>query len=212
MVFSLENLVIRQAAWIKLAESLTWDCARWNASDKTLMCPIKKPLRQFLSFPIPALNRTMIKLAFMGKTLEDYNYDNEMIADIILNEIADVQFTGMSVSNLLFKFLPHWPFAIKQEFKNLAQKWLKVNLLSTIGHFGKQEANKSWKFIGSTHKQHIFFVSCDIFKHWKTLSAKLEIMLNWWRLTLWPIKESINHCKFSHIMKPCRFPYANISL
>jgi len=40
----------------------------------------------------------MVKLAFVGKSLEDYNYENEMIADIILNEIADVQFTGMSVS------------------------------------------------------------------------------------------------------------------
>jgi len=33
----------------------------------------------------------------MGKSPEDYNYENEMIADIILNEIADVQFTGMPV-------------------------------------------------------------------------------------------------------------------
>ncbi len=32
------------------------------------------------------------------------------------------------------------------------------------------------------------------------------------RLTLWPIKESIDHSKFSHIVKPCRFPYANLTL
>ena len=51
-------------------------------------------LRIFFS----ALNRTMTKLSAVGKTLEDYNYENEMIADIILNEIADVQFMGMSVS------------------------------------------------------------------------------------------------------------------
>ena len=42
----------------------------------------------------------MTKLAAVGKTLEDYNYENQMIADIILNEIADVQFMGMSVSLL----------------------------------------------------------------------------------------------------------------
>jgi hypothetical protein len=29
---------------------------------------------------------------------------------------------------------------------------------------------------------------------------------------LWPIKESIDHCKFSHIVKPHRFPYANLTL
>ena len=40
----------------------------------------------------------MTKLAAVGKTLEDYNYENEDIADIILSEIADVQFMGMSVS------------------------------------------------------------------------------------------------------------------
>lgn len=42
----------------------------------------------------------MTKLAAVGKTLEDYNYENENIANIILNEIADVQFMGMSVRDL----------------------------------------------------------------------------------------------------------------
>lgn len=45
-----------------------------------------------------ALNRTMTKLAADGTSLEDYNYENKAIADIILNEIADVQFMGMSGS------------------------------------------------------------------------------------------------------------------
>jgi hypothetical protein len=47
---------------------------------------------------LSALNRTMTKLSAVGRTLEDYNYENENIANIILNEIADVQFMGMSVS------------------------------------------------------------------------------------------------------------------
>jgi len=53
-----------------------------------------------LTSSISALNRTMTKLADVGKTLEDYNYENENIANIILNEIADVQFMGMSVRTL----------------------------------------------------------------------------------------------------------------
>ena len=54
-----------------------------------------------------ALNRTMAKLEADGTSLEDYNYENQAIAHIILNEIADVQFMGMSVSfslgSLFFK-------------------------------------------------------------------------------------------------------------
>ena len=46
------------------------------------------------------MNRTMTKLSAVGKTLEDYNYENENIANIILNEIADVQFMGMSVRDV----------------------------------------------------------------------------------------------------------------
>ena len=42
----------------------------------------------------------MTKLSAVGKTLEDYNYENENIANIILNEIADVQFMGMSVRDV----------------------------------------------------------------------------------------------------------------
>ncbi len=43
-----------------------------------------------------ALNRTMAKLAVNGTSLEDYNYENQAIADMILTEMGDVQFTGMS--------------------------------------------------------------------------------------------------------------------
>ena len=56
------------------------------------------------SFSFQALNNTMIKLSETGRTLEDYNYQNEGIADIILNEIADLQFKGMSVSPFIINF------------------------------------------------------------------------------------------------------------
>ena len=46
----------------------------------------------------------MRKLSKTGETLEDYNYQNEGIADIILNEIADLQFKGMSVSPFITNF------------------------------------------------------------------------------------------------------------
>ena len=39
----------------------------------------------------------MERLEFRGESLEDYNYKNKQIADIILDEIAGLQFTGMSV-------------------------------------------------------------------------------------------------------------------
>lgn len=39
----------------------------------------------------------MAKLAADGTSLEDYNYENEAIADIIIKEIGAVQFMGMSV-------------------------------------------------------------------------------------------------------------------
>ena len=57
-----------------------------------------------LPFSFQALNNTMIKLSETGRTLEDYNYQNEGIADIILNEIADLQFKGMSVSPFIINF------------------------------------------------------------------------------------------------------------
>lgn len=47
---------------------------------------------------IPALNKTMKRLADVGQTLESYNYDNEEIGRIILEEIGDVKFEGISVS------------------------------------------------------------------------------------------------------------------
>ena len=52
---------------------------------------------QLFSPSILALNKTMAKLAGLGASLEDYDYKNAAIADIILNEIAKLQFTGMSV-------------------------------------------------------------------------------------------------------------------
>ena len=45
-----------------------------------------------------ALNNTMTTLIGQGTSLEEYNYENQAIADIILSEIADVHFMGMSVS------------------------------------------------------------------------------------------------------------------
>ena len=49
-------------------------------------------------------------LSKTGETLEDYNYQNERIADIILNEIADLQFKGMSVSPFItnFRNVQYW--------------------------------------------------------------------------------------------------------
>lgn len=44
----------------------------------------------------------MTKLATNGTSLDDYNYENKHIASIILDEIADVQFMGMSVSSSSF--------------------------------------------------------------------------------------------------------------
>ena len=46
----------------------------------------------------------MMKLKMKGQTLEEYNYENEGIANIILNEIADLQFKGMSVSPFITRF------------------------------------------------------------------------------------------------------------
>ena len=40
----------------------------------------------------------MKRLADVGQTLESYNYDNEEIGRIILEEIGDVKFEGISVS------------------------------------------------------------------------------------------------------------------
>ena len=45
-----------------------------------------------------ALNETMDVLAKNGTSLEDYNYENIHIMAMILDEIAKVQFMGMSVS------------------------------------------------------------------------------------------------------------------
>ena len=49
-----------------------------------------------------ALNRTMSRLESNGTSLEEYNYENQAIAEIIKNEIGDVQFMGMSVRNKIF--------------------------------------------------------------------------------------------------------------
>ena len=65
---------------------------------------ISVALFQYNVCPFSALNNTMMKLSNTGQTLEDYNYQNEGIADIILNEIADLQFKGMSVSPFIINF------------------------------------------------------------------------------------------------------------
>ena len=48
-----------------------------------------------------ALNKTMTELAMNGTSLEDYNYENIHIMAMILDEIAKVQFMGMSVSYIV---------------------------------------------------------------------------------------------------------------
>ena len=45
-----------------------------------------------------ALNRTMEMLHKNGTSLEDYNYENIHIMDILRDQMADVDFMGMSVS------------------------------------------------------------------------------------------------------------------
>ena len=40
----------------------------------------------------------MKKLAESGRSLEDYNYENHEIAEMILNDFGDVKFKGISVS------------------------------------------------------------------------------------------------------------------
>ena len=44
-----------------------------------------------------ALNKTITKLEARGETLEDYNYENKNIAELILNEFGDLDFDGLSV-------------------------------------------------------------------------------------------------------------------
>ena len=43
-----------------------------------------------------ALNKTINRLEAVNQSLDDYNYNNKAIADIILDEIAGLQFDGMS--------------------------------------------------------------------------------------------------------------------
>lgn len=45
-----------------------------------------------------ALNRTIQNLAARGQTIDDYNYENKEIGEIILEEIGDTKFDGISVS------------------------------------------------------------------------------------------------------------------
>ena len=49
-----------------------------------------------------ALNKTMDMLAKNGTSLEDYNYENIHIMQEILDQIAKVNFMGMSVSCILY--------------------------------------------------------------------------------------------------------------
>ncbi len=39
----------------------------------------------------------MHRLASMGQSLEDYNYENKEIGQIILDDLGDVRFVGISV-------------------------------------------------------------------------------------------------------------------
>ena len=48
-----------------------------------------------------ALNKTMTELAMNGTSLEDYNYENKYVMKEILDQIAKVNFMGMSVSCIL---------------------------------------------------------------------------------------------------------------
>ena len=45
-----------------------------------------------------ALNRTIQNLAARGQSIDDYNYENKEIGEIILEEIGDTKFDGISVS------------------------------------------------------------------------------------------------------------------
>ena len=45
-----------------------------------------------------ALNKTIQKLEARGETLEDYNYENKGIAELILGEFGALNFDGLSVS------------------------------------------------------------------------------------------------------------------
>ena len=74
----------------KMHVGLTRKCCAVMSCDMFMLC-------------FPALNKTMERLEFRGESLEDYNYKNKQIADIILEEIAGLQFTGMSVREQLHK-------------------------------------------------------------------------------------------------------------
>ncbi len=45
---------------------------------------------------IAALNKTMTQLSSMGQSLRDYTYDNDEIGRVILHEMAEVKFVGIS--------------------------------------------------------------------------------------------------------------------
>ena len=73
---------------------------------------IKRSFAQWRSGPGPfmhiflfslstALNRTIQNLAARGQTIDDYNYENKEIGEIILEEIGDTKFDGISVSACL---------------------------------------------------------------------------------------------------------------
>lgn len=49
-----------------------------------------------LLFCLPALNQTIAKLESRGQSLEDYNYENRDIAELILNEFGELKFEGIS--------------------------------------------------------------------------------------------------------------------
>ena len=47
------------------------------------------------------MNRTIQNLAARGQSIDDYNYENKEIGEIILEEIGDTKFDGISVSDKL---------------------------------------------------------------------------------------------------------------
>ena len=65
---------------------------------KALSCTRMQHLVHSSSPQLPALDKTIRLLGEMGQTIENYNYGNKEIGQIILEQIGDVKFEGISVS------------------------------------------------------------------------------------------------------------------
>ena len=84
-----------------------------------------------------ALNGTIARLKSASQSLDDYNYNNKKIADIILEEIADVKFEGMSGS-----------VAFNEETGDRIA-WTKIEQLQdkqyrVVGFYDQKEDNLTW--------------------------------------------------------------------